>query len=243
MFSQRAQVFVPATRTYNENRPWGDASNKSLAAYGQLSYALTSKVTATAGVRYKEDLRQLTSHNARRVGSGEVCRVAPILLDQPGICTATRPTRSFSYIPYMLDIEFRPDQSQLLYAKVSRGYRAGGYNIRGTDEVSMDTFEPEDVNSFEIGTKSDLLSDRLRLSLALFHTQFDDIQLVQRELLTSEPQHLLHQRGGKARIDGGELNSLRYWSAAPYCGSRRRPCNSRKLDPGWKVSRSRRHSC
>jgi iron complex outermembrane receptor protein len=206
MFSQRAQVFVPATRTYNENRPWGDASNKSLAAYGQLSYALTSKVTATAGVRYNEDLRQLTSHNARRVGSGEVCRVAPILLDQPGICTATRPTRSFSYIPYMLDIEFRPDQSQLLYAKVSRGYRAGGYNIRGTDEVSMDTFEPEDVNSFEIGTKSDLLSDRLRLNLALFHTQFDDIQLVQRELLTSQaaaPRFI--SNGGKAHIDGGEL--------------------------------------
>jgi iron complex outermembrane recepter protein len=94
-FKQRAQVFVPVTRTFNENRPWGDARNQSFAAYAQASYALTPTVSATAGVRYNEDRRQLTSHNARRVGGGEVCRISPILLDQPGVCTATRPTRSF----------------------------------------------------------------------------------------------------------------------------------------------------
>jgi iron complex outermembrane receptor protein len=148
-FKQRAQIFVPATRTFNENRPWGDASNQSLAAYAQASYALTPGVAFTAGVRYNEDRRQLTSHNARRVASGEVCRISPILLDQPGACVATRPTRSFDYAPLTAGIEFRPGHAKLLYAKVSRGYRAGGYNIRGTDEVSMDTFEPEDVDSYE----------------------------------------------------------------------------------------------
>jgi iron complex outermembrane recepter protein len=206
IFKQRAQVFVPATRTFNENRPWGDVSNQSLAAYAQASYSLTPRVSVTAGVRYNEDRRQLTSHNARRVGSAEVCRISPILLDQPGTCTATLPTRSFQYAPFTVGVEFRPDQSKLLYAKVSRGYRAGGYNIRGTDAVSIDSFEPEDVDSYEIGTKSDLLGDRLRVNLALFHTQFDNIQLVQRESLISQagaPRFI--SNGGKAGIDGGEL--------------------------------------
>jgi len=114
----------------------------------------------------------------------------------------------------MLDIEFRPKQSQLLYAKVSRGYRAGGYNIRGTDEVSMDTFEPEDVDSYEIGAKSDLFSDRLRVNIAIFHTQFDNIQLVQRELLASQagaPRFI--SNGGTAHIDGGELELVALLSA------------------------------
>jgi len=205
-FKQRAQVFVPATQTFNENRPWGDASNQSLAVYAQASYALTQRVTATAGLRYNEDRRQLTSHNARRVAGGEVCRISPELLDQPGVCIATRPTRTFDYAPFTADIEFSPDQSTLLYAKFSRGHRAGGYNIRGTDEVSMDTFEPENVDSYEVGGKADLLDKRLRANLALFHTEFEDIQLVQRELIASQagaPRFI--RNGGKARITGGEL--------------------------------------
>ncbi len=206
MFKQGNQIFVPATRTFAENIPWGDASNQSLAAYAQASYALTPGVSVTAGVRYTEDRRQLTSHNARRVGSSSACSISPALLDQPGVCTATLPTRSFDYAPFTLGIEYRPDQSKLLYAKVSRGFRAGGYNIRGTDEVTFDTFEPEDVDSFEIGAKTDLLNNRLRVNLALYHTQFDNIQLVQHELVANQagaPRYI--SNGGEAQIDGGEL--------------------------------------
>lgn len=213
-FEQRSRNFVPATRTFSENIPWGDASNHSLAAYAQLSLALTARFKVTAGVRLNEDSRQLTSHNARQVAGSEACRISPALLDQPGVCTATRPARLFDYAPFTASLEFSPNQATRLYAKLSRGYRAGGYNIRGTNEIDMDTFEPERVDSYELGTKAKLLGDRLRINLALFHTQFEDIQLLQHETL---PGQVLSPRfirnGGEAHIDGGELEAVASLSA------------------------------
>jgi iron complex outermembrane receptor protein len=204
-FIQHFQLFLPATLTFNEMRPWGEASNHSLAAYAQASMALTPKFRITAGARYNEDRRQLTSHNTFRLGAGEICRIAPSLVDQPGVCTATRPERSFAYVPFTAGVEFSPSEAALLYAKVSRGHRAGGYNIRGTTAVSMDTFEPEHVDSYEIGTKADLLDDRLRINLALFRTEFEDIHLLQFELPPAPPGPRFIRNGGEAHIDGGEL--------------------------------------
>jgi iron complex outermembrane receptor protein len=204
-FKQHFRMFLPATLTFNEMRPWGEASNHSLAAYVQLTMALTPRFKMTAGARYNEDRRQLTSHNAFLVSGGETCRIAPSLLDQPGVCTATRPERSFDYIPFTAGVQFSPNETALLYAKVSRGHRAGGYNIRGTNAVDMDTFEPEHVDSYEIGAKADLFGDQLRINLALFRTEFEDIQLLQREPLPGVPGPRFVRNGGEAHIDGGEL--------------------------------------
>lgn len=208
-FAQRFQVFVPATRSFSENIPWGDASNESLAAYTQLSLALTQYFKLTAGARYNEDSRQLTSHNARSVAGVETCRLSATLLDQAGVCVATRPARRFRYAPFTASLQFSPNPATMLYGKVSRGFRAGGYNIRGTNEIDMDTFDPERIDSFEIGSKAELFGDRLRIHLAMFHTQFEDIQLLQHETL---PGQVLSPRfirnGGKAHIDGGELEAV-----------------------------------
>jgi iron complex outermembrane receptor protein len=204
-FKQHFQVFLPATLTFNEMRTWGEASNHSLAGYAQLTMALTHRFSITAGARYNEDRRQLTSHNAFRVATGEACRLSPSLLDQPGVCTATRPERAFDYVPFTVGVEFSPDEAALFYAKVSRGHRAGGYNIRGTNDVNMDTFEPEHVDSYEIGTKADLLGGQLRINAALFRTQFEDIHLLQIEPPPAPPGPRFIRNGGEARIDGGEL--------------------------------------
>ena len=206
IFSQRFEIFIPTTSTFSENRPWGEAHNRSLAAYGQLSYALTPRFSVTAGARYNEDRRQLTSRNARSTAGTVTCRITPGLLDQAGVCVATRPERTFTYVPFTVGLEFRADESTLVYAKLSEGYRAGGYNLRGTNEVDMDTFEPEKVDSYELGLKSDLFHARLRMNLALFRTEFKDIQLVQRVPVTSQaaaPRFI--SNGGEAHIDGGEL--------------------------------------
>jgi iron complex outermembrane receptor protein len=94
----------------------------------------------------------------------------------------------------------------MAYAKLSRGHRAGGYNIRGATPVDLDTFEPEQVTAAEVGAKADLFGDRLRLNLALFRSKFDDIQLTQLELTAPGLRGVRFiANGGKARIEGGEL--------------------------------------
>jgi len=206
IFNQRYRIFVPAAAMFAENLPWGEASNHSLAAYAQGSFALTPALRLTAGARYNEDRRQLTSRNAQRVAGNDVCRIAPELRDEVALCVATRPERSFSYTPFTVGMEFDPVRGMMLYAKFSQGYRAGGYNLRGTNEIDMDTFKPEQVDSYEAGVKADLADEAIRVNLALFRSRFVDAQLVQREGIPGTPATVrVIRNGGEARIDGGEL--------------------------------------
>jgi iron complex outermembrane receptor protein len=206
LFDQQFLAFVPATSGWAENLPRGTFRNDSLAAYAQLGYAISPRLRVTGGLRVNEDGRQLTSRNARRAGDVETCSLDAELRDSPEVCRATLPERQFRYVPYMLGLDFRPGRRALLYAKVSRGYRAGGYNLRGATEAELGTFDPESVVAYEIGGRADLLDDRLRIELAIFRSLLDDIQLVQREPVEGIALPLLFvQNGGEARIDGGEL--------------------------------------
>jgi iron complex outermembrane receptor protein len=205
-FAQRVGAVVPETLVSVDNLPQGTEDNDSIAAFSEITYAITPRLRGTAGVRYNEDGRQLTSRNARGTGGTEICTLDVLVRDEPDVCQATLPERNFDYAPWVLGIDFKPAEDSLLHAKVSRGHRAGGYNMRGTTETDLGTFEPERVTAYEFGGKAALADNRLWLSLALYRSLFDDIQLRHRVLIPGIPLDLrLTQNGGEARIDGGEL--------------------------------------
>jgi iron complex outermembrane receptor protein len=185
----------------------GEVRNESLAGYAQLTYAVTPDVRFTAGLRYNRDSRQLTSRNSLLRRGVRSCRLDPLLLDEPGSCKASLPARDFDYLPYTVGVDYQPLESTLLYAKVSRGHRAGGFNMRGATASEFEPFGPEQVISYELGAKASFFDRRLRANLALFLSEIEDIQLAQ--VTAREPGLLAPlptiRNGGEARIQGGEL--------------------------------------
>jgi iron complex outermembrane recepter protein len=208
-FTQRFPMMVAPAFDPVEMVPWGKVSNDSMAAYAQATYSLTPRVRATAGIRYNEDRRQLTSRNTLRRRGTQFCRLDARLLDDPASCEATLPEQSFRYAPFTASLDYSPRDSALLYAKYSRGHRAGGYNLRGATLVDFGTFGPERVDAYEIGSKTDFFGHRLRVNLALYRSMYEDIQLAQSVSLTGDPASLLSttviRNEGTARIEGGEL--------------------------------------
>jgi iron complex outermembrane receptor protein len=205
-YSQEGKMYLPAAARWDTGLPAGDVRNNSLAAYAQARYEITPRLRVTGGARYNVDGRQLTSRNRMRIGAVEICRLDPALRDEPGLCRATLPVRTFRFAPWSFAVDYSPTSATMAYAKLSRGHRAGGYNIRGATAVDLDTFEPEQVTAAEVGAKADLFGDRLRLNLALFRSKFDDIQLTQLELTAPGLRGVRFiANGGKARIEGGEL--------------------------------------
>lgn len=212
-FSERARLeqqfplLAPVSLDPVEQIFWGEVRNESLAGYAQFRYALSPRVGLTAGLRYNRDRRQLTSRNSVRRFGLETCRVAPILLDDPGYCEGTLPRKEFAYVPYTVALDFDPVETARLYAKVSRGHRAGGFNLRGSTPSDFEPFGPEQVMAYELGAKASFFDQHLRASLALFVSEIGDIQLTQ--ITVREPglpQSLATIRnGGEARIQGGEL--------------------------------------
>jgi iron complex outermembrane receptor protein len=184
----------------------GTVRNEAAAAYLQLAYALSPRLRITGGVRYNEDRRQFTSTNAQLSDGVESCILAPELRDVPDLCRTTLPEREFRFSPWTIGIDVTPVPDALLYAKVSRGHRAGGYNFRAVTGTDADTFEPEKVTTFEIGTRTELFDHRLRLALSVYRSLFEDMQVRTGVLLPDGDRHVpLTQNSAEARIDGGEV--------------------------------------
>ena len=58
-------------------------------------------------------------------------------------------------------IERSLDSGNLLYASLTRGYKAGGFNTDGTLDADLRLFDPETLWNMEIGFKGSLINDRL----------------------------------------------------------------------------------
>ena len=181
------------------------AQSESVAAYVQVTREITPRARLTAGIRYNVDWRQLTSRNGFVLGGVEYCRLDDSILDAPGSCQATLPWRRFGYLPWTVGIDLRANTDAMYYAKISRGYRAGGYNMRGGTPVGLLTFGPENVLSYEAGAKVNLAGGQLHADLALYYSDYNDIQIGEVVPDPIQDVTFIRQNGGRARIQGVEL--------------------------------------
>jgi len=134
--------------------------SRSMAAFSQVTWkpaALDSRLSITGGIRYTEDKKHLTQS-------------APLP-------TAPRDlTRKFNRLNWLANISYDWSDDIMTYARVSTGYKAGGFNARAADNNG---FNPEDLVSYEVGFKSELFDRRLRFNVAAFHAIYDDLQVQQ----------------------------------------------------------------
>ena len=64
----------------------------------------------------------------------------------------------------------------MIYAKISRGFRSGGQNLRASSAITFVPFQPETVNEIEVGTKNQFFHRRLRLNVAAYRSKLKDAQ-------------------------------------------------------------------
>jgi iron complex outermembrane receptor protein len=122
--------------------------------YAQGSYDLTPKLRFTAGIRFSDDRsaaedRTFTYRYAQTGGIASItCANAGAA---PGTCSSA--TVQHSKTPtWLLDLDYKPTQDMMIYAKYARGYRQGLVNPRGI--APYKSFGPEKVDSYEIGAKT-----------------------------------------------------------------------------------------
>jgi iron complex outermembrane recepter protein len=169
-----------------------DTSN---SGYGQGTYALTSDLHATAGVRYTSESTQLTLGN-RNALACDVQGVPP----SGAPCSADF-YNSFHNTSYTAGLDWQALDHLMLYGKTSTGFRAGGTNQRSNPALP---YAPETVTDYEIGAKSEWFDQRLRANLALYHSNYKDIQ---RTISVIESGSLITavQNAASAKINGAEL--------------------------------------
>ncbi|MFA6219069.1 MAG: TonB-dependent receptor [Erythrobacter sp.] len=166
-----------------------DFKLKSYGIFGEVYFDISDTLKFTAGIRYNSDRKRLTARSAL------ASFLNPFSNDgdpfdspfagafdadpgTPGNQLVQERRVSFSEWTGRAVIDWRVGPDNLIYASYSRGYKSGGINppLQPIFEVP-DSFGPEFLDAFEIGTKNTLLSGALQLNLTGFYYNYSSLQL------------------------------------------------------------------
>lgn len=150
---QQADVAFPGVLP---NETVTAVSALSKAAFGQATVPLTDKLGLIAGLRRTIDDR----HQDKEIFQPRFTNGSTGLLQADQHSGATN---------YKVGLQYKPAPASLVYATYSTGYKGGGF-------TAVDSFEPEHVKAFELGTKNRFLNNRLQLNAALFYSQYTNFQ-------------------------------------------------------------------
>ena len=174
---------------------------KNWAAFAQLSYKFTDKLTLTGGIRYTQDRKDYLPDQY------VVSTLAPFLVIPPGTRIVPFQTVKADVNKWtpMVNLSYQATSDVMLYATYSQGFKSGGYTQRiFPPEPNLPSFKPETVDSYEAGFKVMALDNRLRLNGAAFYTDYKDMQLLVADATRVGP---FITNAGKARIQGFELET------------------------------------
>ena len=193
-------VFVPLAPSLGFITNLADIDNDSAAVYGQATWHVTDQLRLTGGLRYTEDDKTFTPFQRILFGAAGPA---------PGVSVPLIPDDTvdarFDQATGRLAVEFKQNDEALYYASFTQGFKSGGFNFRYVvprDEALA--FDPETVDSYELGFKWQGAEDRLRLNANVFFMDYQDIQ-VQVFEVGGGP---LTQNAGTADIRGAELELM-----------------------------------
>ncbi len=130
----------------------------SVALFFEGDYALNDVWTITLGGRYTEDEKESRQ-------SGDLS-TAP-----------DHPSEEWDEFTPKVGVRYKMTDDAMLYALYSKGYRSGGFNGRvDSQKFAREPYDPETVDSFELGFKAEWPDKGLRLNGTIFYMDYQDKQ-------------------------------------------------------------------
>lgn len=183
-----------------------DIENTSYAAFGQLTYNISEPWSVTLGVRATREEKEFTGGQTDRNDLSAKFGVPLAAFPDPTDTTRLFPLgeqeQDFDDTSIRVGTEYRFSESLFAYFSFSQGFKAGGWDTRLTGpELVAPDFEEENVESYEIGLKSDWFDNTLRVNVAAFRTDYENLQLVIQRGISP-----LTANAGESEIDGVEVD-------------------------------------
>lgn len=197
---------------------------KAWAIFGDFTYDLTDQFSLSAGARYTVDrrkgdiLRQTFIFGGSPLFGGSEPFDEGILIATTSDFEAKRKDTAFTP---RASLSFKPNDNHNFYLSYARGFKGGGFDPRGqASQAPVQTpegifeymsFEPETVDSYEIGWKGSALDRRLAWAIAAFHADYEDVQIPASVgcIVNNIPTFCgLTSNAGKARFRGLEVETF-----------------------------------
>ena len=235
--------------------PWGSFFNNELqnindqhvetaSGFASLEYALTPQLTAIAAARYSYQWRRFHGCAADG-GNGALAAAffAPIPGNTeagPGQCTTwtsnvdpirlpngVNSTLDQGNTPWRIGLNWKPDRDTLVYANITKGFKAGSFTpVPAVTAAQLAPVTQESVLAYEVGAKSGFFANRVLVSAAAFHYDYQNKQILGYELIAPFGPLPALLNVPKGSVDGAEaeltlrpIKALRLTGGVSYVDS------------------------
>ena len=160
----------------------------SVAIYAQGDMRFSDQLTLTLGGRWTKEEKTLDFQDFKPSATGfgphpdfPVVNIAPAA---PGSELTTGNLQALgiktqlneSIFTPRVAVQYRLNDDLMAFASYTEGFKSGGWNARGTAAAELLPFDPERVNTWEFGFRSDWWERRLRANLTVFFMEANDFQ-------------------------------------------------------------------
>ena len=189
------QFDVRLFTTFNGFTAFTEANvdTKTFAVFGDFTYDLTDQLSLSVGGRYSWDERTADILRQNYLGGGSpVFGGAGIPFLAPS--TDFQGSEEFKKFTPRVSLSYQPSPDHNIYASYSQGFKGGGFNPRGVSVNAPDldnngslsedeivdylSFDPETVDSYEIGYKGSLADGAVYIALAGFYADYSGVQVI-----------------------------------------------------------------
>ena len=180
--------------------------NKSFAGYGQMTWSpdfADRKLDMSVGLRYTSDRKRASElflantnfrGNPAAANSGVFQRTAngtpvtrsgqPAAGARPGAggigpsdLIPLERNDSWSQFNPEFNVVYRLQQDWSVYGRIATGFKSGGINDTASTNAAFNKpYDPENLLSFELGSKLSTADRKLNLSVAVYHSIYKDFQ-------------------------------------------------------------------
>ena len=176
---------LPGLNAYTE----GEVKTKTWSVFGDFTFDLTEQLALSVGGRYTNDERRSRILRQTKIGGSSPLFGGTAI----PIATVTNFTGAAKFTDFnpRASVSFKPNDDHMLYASYAQGFKGGGFDPRGDARIAPDTdrngirsyqeiydfflFDPETVDSYELGWKGNL--GGARFALTGFYGDYKNVQI------------------------------------------------------------------
>mgnify|MGYP001472107961 CR=1 FL=1 len=161
-----------------------DQDNHSLSAFAQAYFQATDRLRLQAGVRFSHEKTSmlastLTSSAAGGVTTFDGTDPAGVPNGLIGNVAPPLGTKSWDNVGWKIGADYKLTDDAMLYGYWARGFKSGGFTGRIGIPQDLGPYDPEKVDTFEVGFKTDFFDRRVRWNVSAFTTSYRGMQLAQ----------------------------------------------------------------
>jgi iron complex outermembrane recepter protein len=167
----------------------------SYAGFGELTWKVTDRLTAVAGLRYFTESLQGVQIQTHPFGGFPAT--------QTNLLPVVDPNESFNKFTWRGNVSYKFSDSLLAYGTVSTGFRSGGLNaVSEPFEPIPVAYAPDSLINFEVGAKGRIADGLLDYQADVYFIRWSNIQVQQ---TTPDAAFVYQGNAGEAKVKGLEL--------------------------------------